>query len=173
MTEAKTKDEMPVWTWEMFEPGLESPPIVMPVTRESIANYAKSVLNNNPIYYDDEAAKAEGYDSVVAAPTMVFAYAPMQRWELFNSLGYLLPEQTSEPRSTPFVGAEVTFQDVPVYPGDEVTSTTSVHHTWESRSGNKFVSFRVVGHNQRGEKVCDYLYNIIWEYSRGRKVRQS
>ena len=54
-----------------------------------------------------------------------------------------------------------------------MTSVTSIHRTWESRSGNKFVSFRVVGHNQRGEKVCDYLYNIIWEYARGRKVRQS
>lgn len=173
MAEEKTREDMPVWTWEMFKPGIESPPMTMPVTRESIANYAKSVLNNNPIYFDDEAAKAEGYDGVFAAPTMVFAYAPMQRWEMFNSLGYLSPEQTSEPRSTPFVGAEIDFQEVPVYAGDEVTSVTSVHRTWESRSGNKFVSFRVVGHNQRGEKVCDYLYNIIWEYARGRKVRQS
>ena len=173
MAEEKTKDEMPVWTWEMFQPGIESPSMTMPVTRESIANYAMSVLNKNPIYFDDAAARAEGYDGVFAAPTMVFAYAPMQRWELFNSRGYLSPEQTSDPRSTPFVGAEITFQDVPVYAGDEVTSVTSIHRTWESRSGNKFVSFRVLGHNQRGEKVCDYLYNIIWEYARGRKVRQS
>ena len=104
MAEEKTREDMPVWTWEMFEPGIESPPMTMPVTRESIANYAKSVLNNNPIYFDDEAAKAEGYDGVFAAPTMVFAYAPMQRWEMFNSLGYLSPEQTSEPRSTPVCG---------------------------------------------------------------------
>ena len=173
MAEAKTKDELPVWIWEMFQPGIESPPMTMPVTRESIANYARSVLNNNPIYFDDEAARAEGYDGVFAAPTMVFSYSPMQRWELFNYRGYLSPEQTSDPRSTPFVGAEIAFQDVPVYAGDEVTSVTSIHRTWESRSGNKFVSFRVVGHNQRGEKVCDYLYNIIWEYARGRKVRQS
>ena len=157
MAEEKTKDEMPVWTWEMFQPGIESPSMTMPVTRESIANYAMSVLNKNPIYFDDAAARAEGYDGVFAAPTMVFAYAPMQRWELFNSRGYLSPEQTSDPRSTPFVGAEITFQDVPVYAGDEVTSVTSIHRTWESRSGNKFVSFRVLGHNQRGEKVCDYL----------------
>ncbi len=173
MAEAKTKDDMPVWTWEMFQSGIESPPLTMPVTRESIANYAMSVLNKNPIYFDDAAARAEGYDGVFAAPTMVFSYAPMQRWEMFNSLGYLSPEQTSDPISTPFVGAEITFQDIPVYAGDEVTSVTSIHRTWESRSGNKFVSFRVVGHNQRGEKVCDYLYNIIWEYARGRKVRQS
>ena len=60
MAEAKTRDDMPVWTWEMFQPGIESPPMTMPVTRESIANYARSVLNNNPIYFDDAAARAKG-----------------------------------------------------------------------------------------------------------------
>lgn len=170
MTEAASGEN--VWTWEMFEEGQASPPMTVKVTRESIANYAKSVLNNNPIYIDDGAAQAEGFESVTVAPTMAFQYAPMQRWELFNERGYLAPEQGKQPRSTPQVGAEFSFQDVPIYPGDEITSVTTVHRFWESRSGNKFVSFRVVGHNQRDQKVCDYLYNIIWEYSRGQKSRK-
>ncbi len=170
MAEAETEEK--VWTWEMFEEGQKSPPTTVTVTRESIANYAKSVLNNNPFYFDHRAAQAEGFENVIAAPTMAFQYAPMQRWELFNDKGYLAPEQAKPPRSTPQVGAEFFFQDVLVYPGDEISSVTTVDRAWESRSGNKFVSFRVVGQNQRGQKVCEYLYDIIWEYSKGQKARR-
>ena len=168
---AEAEQEEKVWTWEMMEPGLEGPPMTIEVTRKSIANYARSVQDNNPIYFDDEAAKSQGYESVVASPTMMFVYAPYARWELFNSRGYLAPEQAKSPRSTPFVGVEVTYLGVPVYPGDAMTSITSIVRSRESRSGNKFVTYRTVGHNQRGEKVCDYRYNTIWEYSKGRKDR--
>ena len=171
MTDAE--QEKKVWTWEMLESGVEGPPIATEITRESIADYARSVQNTNPIYFDDEAAKAEGYDSVVAAPTMVLAFSPQARWELFNSKGYVSPEQGDEPRSTPFVGVEILFQGVPVYPGDTITSVTSIDRKWESRSGNKFASYRVIGHNQRGEKVSEYLYNTLWEYARGQKTRKS
>ena len=70
---AEAEQELKVWTWEMLESGIEGPPITTEITRESIADYARSVQNTNPIYFDDEAAKAEGYDSVVAAPTMVLS----------------------------------------------------------------------------------------------------
>ena len=169
----KAKREWEVWTWEMMEPGLSSKPFVKEITHESIANYARSVLNDNPIYFDDVAAQNAGEDGVVGAPTMCFAYAPVRRWELFNEREYLSPEQALEPRSTPFAGVEIHPQEVPVRPGDVITSTTSIERKWESRSGNKFVGFRIVGHNQNGEKVCDYVYNIIWEYSKERKARTS
>jgi acyl dehydratase len=123
------------------------------------------------MFHDDESARKEGYKGVVAPPTMVFTYAPMERGLIFNSRGFLSPEQSNPPRSTPFVGSEVFFQDTPVYAGDTVTSVTTIDRTWESKSGNRFVAFRVVGHNQRGEKVADYLYNVIWEYAKGQKGR--
>ncbi len=169
MTGAEQEEK--IWTWEMMEPGTAGPPMTIEITRESIANYARSVQDSNPIYFDDAAARAEGYESVVAAPTMLFVYAPYDRWEMFNSYGYLAPEQAKEPRSTPFAGVEVTYQGVPVYPGDVITSVITIDHTYVSRSDNKFVTYRIVGHNQRNEKVCDYLYNTIWEYAKGRKTR--
>ena len=167
------KREWKVWTWDMMEPGLASSPYSKEITYESIANYAKSVLNENPIYVDDEAARADGEDGVVGAPTMCFTYAPVRRWELFNERGFLAPEQALEPRSTPFAGTEIAPQEDSVRPGDVITSVTSIARKWESRSGNKFVGFRVVGHNQNGQKVCDYEYNIIWEFTRGQKSRKS
>jgi len=123
---AEAEQEEKVWTWEMMELGLEGPPMTIEITRKSIADYARSVQDSNLIYFNDEAAKAEGYESVVASPSMIYVYAPYDRWGLFNSRGYLAPEQAKDPRSTPFVGVEVFYQGVPVYPGDVITSVTSV-----------------------------------------------
>ena len=166
MTESVEEEK--VWTWELMEPGLDAPPVTTEITRELISKYARSMQNENPIYFDDEAAKAEGFEGVIAPPTMMFSYAPHDRTGIFNTRGYLDPRQSENPRSTPFVGTEIEYQGIPVYPGDTITSVTRIDRTWQSSSGNRFVSFRVVGHNQRGEKVCNYLYNIIWERPRGR-----
>jgi acyl dehydratase len=169
MTE--TQEEERLYTWEIMEEGHTVPPISMEVTREFIADYCKSVQDDNPIYCDDDAAKAAGLDGAIAPPTMAHAYAPMRRWDIMEHLGYVGPERSKNPRSTPFAGSEMMFQGVPVRPGDMITSQPTVDRKWISNSGNKFVAFRVVGHNQKGEKVVEYLYSIIWEYSRGQKSR--
>jgi acyl dehydratase len=171
MTE--TQEEERLYTWEIMEEGHTVPPISIEVTREYIADYCKSVQDDNPIYYDDDAAKAAGLDGAIAPPTMAHAYAPMRRWDIMENLGYVGPERSKNPRSTPFAGCDMMFQGVPVRPGDTITSQPTVDRKWISNSSNKFVAFRVVGHNQRGEKVVEYLYSIIWEYSRGQKSRTS
>ncbi|MEE8442517.1 MAG: MaoC family dehydratase N-terminal domain-containing protein [Dehalococcoidia bacterium] len=164
-------DEEKIYNWDVMEIGHTCPAISVEVTRESIADYASAVQNTNPIYFEDEAARAAGFDGIIAPPTMVYVYAPMRRADIMNHLGYVSPEQSKNPRSTPFAGTEVVFQGMPVRPGDVITSAPRIGNKWESRSGNRFVALTVVAHNQRGEKVVEYNYNIIWEYARGQKSR--
>ena len=160
-----------IWTWDMTVPGLAASPITLEVQKEHIQRYAKSIQNMNPIHWDEEAAHKEGLRTVVAPPTMCFSYAPMRRWELFNERGYRSPEQAATPRSTPYAGSEITFQGEPIFAGDKITSVTTIDKKWESKSGNKFVGFRVTATNQNGKKVLEYVYNVIWEYSKGQKSR--
>ena len=162
-----------VYDWDVMEIGHDAPSMFEKVTREYIADYCKGVQETNPIYLDPKAARETGFPDVVAPPSMIYAYAPMRRWEIFNSRGYLGPEQLPKPRSTPFAGTEVEFTGVPVIAGDLIVSTVRVDNRWISRSGNKFVAFKIVAHNQRGETIVEYNYNIIWEYYRGQKGRAS
>ncbi|MBI4338427.1 MAG: MaoC family dehydratase N-terminal domain-containing protein [Chloroflexi bacterium] len=172
MTQGQRQEEERVYNWDVMQIGHTCSPMTTPITRESIASYARSVQNSNPVYYDDNAARAAGFEGVIGAPTMCYAYAPMRRADIMNQNGYTSPEQAKQnPRSTPFAGTEIVFQGVPVRPGDTIMSTSTLDNRWESRSGNRFVSFRILAYNQRGEKVVEYLYNIIWEYTRGQKGR--
>ena len=172
MVEAQSPEQEKVYNWDVMEIGHTCPAMTFEITEENIANYAKSVQNTNPIYFDDQAAKAAGFDGIIAPPTMCYTFASMRRAEIMNHHGYVSPEQSVvSPRSTPFAGSEIVFQGMPVRPGDVITSTTTLDNRWETRSGNRFVSFRIVATNQRGEKVVEYLYNIIWEYARTQKSR--
>ncbi|MBI2172246.1 MAG: MaoC family dehydratase N-terminal domain-containing protein [Chloroflexi bacterium] len=174
MTQTQAQEEEKVYNWDVMQIGHTCPPLTVEITRESIANYARSVQNSNPIYVDDAAARAAGLPGVIAPPTMCYAYAPMRRADIMHHHGYVSPEQYAKsPRSTPFAGSDIVFQGVPVRPGDTIMSTSTLDNRWETRSGNRFVSFRVVAHNQRGEKVVEYLYNVIWELARGQKSRGS
>ncbi|MEE8442168.1 MAG: MaoC family dehydratase [Dehalococcoidia bacterium] len=168
---AKAQEER-VLTWDELETGQEAAPTSIEVTSETIANYARSLQDDNPIFFDDQAARGQGLDGVIASPSMNFVYAPARRLDIMHALGFISPEEASvNPRSTPFVGADLHFQGVAVKPGDTITSTVKFANKWESKSGNRFVSIGVEARNQRGEKVVDYLYNIMWEFARGQKSR--
>jgi hypothetical protein len=48
--------------------GVEGPPTVMEVENTSCRMFARSVGHTDPIFYDEAAAKARGYRSIVAPP---------------------------------------------------------------------------------------------------------
>jgi acyl dehydratase len=163
-------NEERIYEWDVAREGDESPPFVFEVTRQSIADYCRAVRYDNPIYLDDDAARAAGLTGIVAPPTMCYTYAPMRRVDLIASRGYVAPEQSRRaPRSTPFVATEITFVGALVRPGDVITSTTRLQQKWE-RKGNRFITFLITGKNQRGETVAQYTYSCIWEYAKGRKT---
>ena len=56
---------------------LLAPPVTVTVTAEGSQRYAQAVGDLNPIYFDEAAARAAGYRTVVVPPTYV-AYALVQ-----------------------------------------------------------------------------------------------
>ncbi|MBI2215684.1 MAG: MaoC family dehydratase [Candidatus Rokubacteria bacterium] len=160
-----------IYEWDVAREGDESPPFVFEVTRDTIADYCKAIRLENPVYLDEDAARAAGFPGIVAPPTMCYTYAPMRRVDLIAARGCVAPEQAHErPRSTPFVSSAIAFLGALVRPGDVISSTTRVLEKWERR-GNRFITFLITARNQRGEPVVEYTYACIWEYAKGRNVR--
>ena len=160
-----------VYEWDIAEIDDESPPFVYEVTAEKITDYCRAVRYENPIYVNDAAAREVGLPGVLAPPTMFYTYAPQRRVDVMAARGYIAPEQSpTNPRSTPFISTTIRFQGAMVRPGDVITSTTRVVDK-SQRRGNKFITFRIVAHNQRGEGVVEYDYVCLWETDR-RKLPQ-
>jgi acyl dehydratase len=66
-----------------------------PVRRIDIRGYCEAIADTNPLWLDDEYARAHGFESVIAPPGFVEAYAPnyrlYHRWEDSEYLGRFFP----------------------------------------------------------------------------------
>jgi acyl dehydratase len=90
------------------------------VGREKVREFARAVFATNPAYLDPEAAKAAGYDDVVAPPT--FAVVVQER-----TLAQLLAEPDSGIDFTRVVHGDQRFTSSrPIVAGDLLTASLTV-----------------------------------------------
>jgi acyl dehydratase len=71
-------------------------------------------------------------------------------------------------RQTPFAKCTARWF-APIRVGDQLTSSASVIDKYERR-GSKFVTFQVDISNQNSEKVAEFDYTCIFEYSKGQNL---
>jgi acyl dehydratase len=116
------------------------------ITESDNTLFTTLTLAYNPLYFNAPFAREHGHDSVVVNPMLVFSV-------VFG----LSVEDLSE-RGGLFLGVDdLTFRS-PVYPGDTLTSRSTVvsKRESESRPGSGIVTWHTEGRNQRDELVVDF-----------------
>ena len=152
----------PIYLWDSAEIGDAAPFQVVEVTPESIAEYCLAARYENLVYTNQPAAREAGLPDIVAPPTMMLALAPAQLAEVAAAKGYVLaPRLEPIAMAGPHVELTIRFQGSMVVPGDVVTSVTSVDNKFQNET-DRFLTFRVTAHNQRGEPVVDYSQTYPW-----------
>ena len=134
--------------------GKRYEPTTYAVGREKVREYASAVGETNPLHFDVEAARAAGYDDVVAPPMFAVVYAARS-----VAPGLFDPEVGIDFARMLHAGQEFVWGP-PVVAGDEITTTASVKDVSERRGLNFFV-FESVSENQRGETVCTGTWTQI------------
>jgi acyl dehydratase len=119
-----------------------------PITAEQIIRYARAYGENDPIYTDEAAAAAGPHRGLVGPPTFPVSV----RREIF------LPKEVPDALGYDgFDAGKDIDLGVPVRPGDVLTSSTTIHETYEKtgRSGSMvFLVLRTVVTNQKDELVA-------------------
>ena len=126
--------------------------LTMPVERGKIAEFARAIREDNPIYFDEAAARAAGFPGIPAPPTF------------FEVLLRFLDFGIERPRTPRPAGGGAGFDGgreieylKPIVAGDVLTMKKSQGDTYEreGRRGGKltFTSDDCEFFNQRGEKV--------------------
>ena len=129
-------------------------PAIYAVGREKIREYAHAVGETDPLYLDVDAARAAGYDDVVAPPMFAVVYSLPAVWPaLFDE------EVGIDFGRMVHAGQEFEWGPV-VVAGDEITTTASLKDV-SDRRGNGFFVFESVSVNGRGEAVCTGLWSNI------------
>jgi acyl dehydratase len=134
--------------------GKTYPPASYAVGREKVREYARAVGESNPLHLELEAARAAGYEDVVAPPMFVVVYSfPAVLPALFD------PEVGIDFSRMVHGGQEFEWGPL-VVAGDEITTTTTIADVSERR-GNGFFVFATESVNQRGETVCSGRWSNI------------
>ncbi len=130
-----------------------------PVERGKIHEFANSILDDNELYHDEEAAKAAGLPSVVAPPT-------------FSTASAFFPEpsaggQRMEGLDMRFVlhGGQELIYERPVFAGDVLTSEPGETKSYEKkgrRGGSmKFIESETIYRDAQGEIVVRSRNTVI------------
>src|SRR5712691_872994 len=129
--------------------GKVGKPVTIRIEAGKIREFAKSLKDPNPLYYDENVAKPE-IGGVMAPPTFLMTLAP---WDG----GEGRPHVNMDLR--PVLHGEQEFEYLkPVYAGDVLTAVTKVTDVFEKTGGRggtmTFVVMDTEFSNQKGEKVA-------------------
>ena len=129
--------------------GKVGKPITMRIEAGKIREFAKAIKDPNPVYYDENVAKAE-LGGVMPPPTFLMTLA---HWDD----GEGRPQVKMDLRRV--LHGEQEFEYLgPIYAGDVLTAVTRVTDVYEktgSRGGTMtFVVMETEFTNQKGEKVA-------------------
>ena len=126
--------------------GVESAPVSYEVEKGAIRKFAEAIGDEEAIYYDEQAAKAAGFKTIVAPPTFLCIFRAQDLPDLKITFGRVRLNG----------GNEYEYYQ-PVYAGDTITVTAQYADVTErtGRTGKMvFVFTDLTFTNQHGEIVA-------------------
>jgi acyl dehydratase len=127
--------------------GKTYPPFEYEVGKEKIAEYARTIGLENPLYFDRQRAQDAGFRDVPAPPMFAVVYSSGSM-----APGLFDPDVGINFAAMVHGGQEFTWGE-PVVAGDTITTTTEVKDISET-AGKGFYVFETVSVNQEGQEVA-------------------
>lgn len=140
--------------------GYETPPVSITVEKGQLAFFAKATGEKNPIYFDEDAAKAAGHPSLPAPPTLGFILNSLSREKAGDAgnVGKVLGINIGH-----VLHGEQGFEYYkPIYAGDTLTLTTKVTDIYDKKNGAMdFIVMTIDAVNQHGELCVRQRNNLV------------
>lgn len=126
--------------------GVESAPITYDVEKGAIRKFAEAIGDDDPIYYDEQAAQAAGFKTLIAPPTFLCTFRAQDLPDLKIQFGRVRLNG----------GNEYEYYK-PIHAGDTITVTAKYVDVTErtGRTGKMvFVITELTFKNQQGDVVA-------------------
>jgi len=134
--------------------GKKYPTHVYEVGKEKIKEYARAIGDNNPLFLDDEKAKASKYGGIIAPPMFVVVYAAGPLGQMFFdgelALNFMMLVHGEQ---------EFEFGEV-VRPGDVITTESEIAEIYEKK-GKSFVTMETISKNQQGQLTANARWTFV------------
>ena len=135
--------------------GRKSEPREIVVEQGQLKLFAKAILETNPIYFDEAAAKAAGHPNILAPPTFgncLKLLAPSQELN-YESLGIDYKNLLHAEEKIEY------FQSF--YAGDRLTLTAEVTDMYEKKGGALEFLVTVISIHRGGELMQNLIETVV------------
>jgi acyl dehydratase len=134
--------------------GKTYPPLTTTVTRDAVQNYARACNDDNPRYFDDNAA------GEIVAPPM---FAAVVTW--LSVITVMTDSELHADLLRLLHSAQAMEFLAPIRPGDSITSTAKIA-SLETHPGGESMALELVARNDRGDLVNRTVFT---SFIRGRR----
>ena len=136
--------------------GRTTAPQTFDVEKGRLKFFAKAIGEKNPIYSDEAAARAAGYQTIPAPPTFGFCLE-MESNSLWDNIAAM-----GVPVGKILHGSQSFKYHAPIYAGDKITFVTKVSSIVDKKGGKmEFITEDSTGTNQDGVLVCELQRVIV------------
>jgi len=148
--------------------GVEGPPTVLEVEKTNCRMFARAVGHADPIFYDEEAAKARGYRSIVAPPGFMGTpiYNPNRPAGVPGEMGgrgFSIPYKRVLNGGTDY---EYFPENGAICAGDTITARTKITGFEETTGslGPMLITRRETTYTNQDGKVVAKMYGTVIQY---------
>ncbi len=136
--------------------GKSFPALTVDVEKWQLKFFAKAVGEENPIYFEEQAAIAEGYRSILAPPTygVTLGCAVRDPFARVKAVGM-------DPSKILHANQSFEYFE-PICGGDQITLVATITDVFEKRQGAfKFMVEETVATNQLGQLTTRFRQTIL------------
>ncbi len=136
--------------------GRETAPYSVDVEKGRLRFFAKAIGETNPVYSDEDAAKAAGYPSIPAPPSFGFCLEMESNslWDNLDAMGV--------PVGKILHGSQSFTYHEPICAGDRITFVTKISDIYDKKGGQlEFVVEDSTATNQNGTLVAELQRVIV------------
>jgi acyl dehydratase len=142
--------------------GKEYPPVRYEVGREKLREFAESVGETDPIYHDEEAARAAGHPDIPAVPTFPIVLSLRVGQKVYDD-----PELGLDYSRVVHSEQEFSYHR-PIFAGDRLLAAGRVASV-EVKGRHELLAIETKVTTEAGEPVCSAMVTLI---SRGTAPRR-
>jgi len=144
--------------------GKEYPSVRYEVGREKLREFAESVGETDPIYHDEEAARAAGHPDIPAVPTFPVVLTLRVGQKVYND-----PELGLDYGRVVHSEQEFSYHR-PIFAGDRLLAAGRVA-TVESKGRHEVLAIETRVTTEAGEPVCSALMTLVSRGTASRPAR--
>jgi acyl dehydratase len=136
--------------------GMETPEFPIEVEKGRIRQFASAIMETDPVYFDEAAARAAGHPAILAPPTFGFTIGILHPHPIdYAAMGVRLDR---------VLHAEQKFlYSAPIYAGDIIRVRGRIDDLYEKRGGKlNFIAASTIARNQHDRVVLEMSSLVVY-----------